>query len=232
MTDVNPVGQDWSAAEIDLIVADYFAMLTLELSAQPYVKSHRNAELQRLTGRSHKSVEFKHQNISAVLVRLGLPWIKGYKPKSNFQKALFDGVERRLEQNDLRKNPAIVPSIFQNPLLDRRVSDGQMLFFDPPPQIDTDETEMPAFAKRLIRKFNPAERDARERCLEVKTTVGHLTTPFYLSENERAFSTERPDAFPIVRRYDFARTPRAFELEPPLDSRLILRPVLYRASFS
>jgi hypothetical protein len=42
-------------------------MLTLELSRQPYVKSHRNSALQDLTGRSHGSIEYKHQNISAVL---------------------------------------------------------------------------------------------------------------------------------------------------------------------
>lgn len=79
-----------------------------------------------------------------------------------------------------------------------------------------------------VLSFN---NDGRERCIEVKTTVGHLTTPFYLSENERAFSVERPDAFRLLRLYDFGRDPRAFELAPPLDSCLILKPTNYRASF-
>jgi hypothetical protein len=70
-----------------------------------------------------------------------------------------------------------------------------------------------------------------ERLLEVKTTSGHRTTPFYLSENERALSAERPEAFRIVRLYDFARMPRAFELVPPLSESVLLRPALYRASF-
>jgi hypothetical protein len=34
-------------------------------------------------GRTHRSVEFKHQNISAVLDELGMPWIPGYIPKRN-----------------------------------------------------------------------------------------------------------------------------------------------------
>jgi hypothetical protein len=75
------------------------------------------------------------------------------------------------------------------------------------------------------------DADGRERLIEVKTTVGHMTTPFFLTENERAFSAERPDAFRLMRVYDFVRTPRAFELSPPLDACLLLRPAIYRASF-
>jgi hypothetical protein len=71
----------------------------------------------------------------------------------------------------------------------------------------------------------------RERLLEVKTTSGHQTTPFYLSEHERSLSVERPEAFRIVRVYDFARTARAFELAPPLSECVLLRPALHRASF-
>ena len=70
-----------------------------------------------------------------------------------------------------------------------------------------------------------------ERLLEVKTTNGHQTTPFYLSENERSLSVERPDVFRLVRVYDFARAPRVFELVPPLNSSVVLTPVSYRASF-
>jgi hypothetical protein len=59
-------------------------MLTAELSDQPYVQSHHSAALMAEIGRTHRSVEFKHQNISAVLEELGLPWIQGYKPKRNY----------------------------------------------------------------------------------------------------------------------------------------------------
>jgi hypothetical protein len=94
----DPTGTDWTDQEVDLIVADYFDMLQLDLAGTHYVKSHRNAELQRLTGRSRGSIEFKHQNISAVLLRLGLPWIAGYKPMANFQNALIDGIGRYLAE--------------------------------------------------------------------------------------------------------------------------------------
>jgi len=62
-------GTDWSAGEIDLIVADYFDMFGKELTGQLVNKAERNRALQELTGRSRGSIEFKHQNISAVLGR-------------------------------------------------------------------------------------------------------------------------------------------------------------------
>ena len=36
-------------------------------------------------------MEYKHQDISATILDLGLPWIRGYKPTSNYQDALADG---------------------------------------------------------------------------------------------------------------------------------------------
>src|SRR5262245_85329 len=89
-------GTDWSPREIDLIVADYFDMFRMEMAGQPVNKAERNRALQELTRRSRGSIEFKHQNISAVLDRLGNPWIRGYKPRFNFQAALVAAVERSL----------------------------------------------------------------------------------------------------------------------------------------
>jgi hypothetical protein len=89
-------GTIWQDDELDLIVADYFAMLLADMSGQTYVKSRHSAALMAKIGRTHRSVEFKHQNISAVLDELGLPGIPGYKPKLNFQNAIFDAIERYL----------------------------------------------------------------------------------------------------------------------------------------
>jgi hypothetical protein len=91
-------GNPWLEDELDAIVGDYFDMLIAEVEGRPYVKAEHSRELMARIGRTHRSVEFKHQNISAVLEILGLPWISGYKPKANFQKS-FDtsGAERFLE---------------------------------------------------------------------------------------------------------------------------------------
>jgi hypothetical protein len=80
MADEDRIGKPWNDDELDAIVADYFVMLRAELSRQHYVKSHHSAVLMQQIGRTHRSVEFKHQNISAVLEEMGLPWIIGYKP--------------------------------------------------------------------------------------------------------------------------------------------------------
>jgi uncharacterized protein YerC len=72
MADEAKLGRPWDPAELDEIVADYFAMLTAELSGQPYAKSAHSKALMARIGRTHRSVEFKHQNFSAVLDELGV----------------------------------------------------------------------------------------------------------------------------------------------------------------
>ena len=70
-------GTPWTRQEIEAIVADYLEMLMTELAGGTFVKAEHNRVLQALTGRSHGSIEYKHQNISAVMAEFGLPFIKG-----------------------------------------------------------------------------------------------------------------------------------------------------------
>src|SRR5215831_6250572 len=88
----------WSRDEVELTVADYFAMLRAELSRQSVNKAEHNRRLQqRLNGRSKGAIEFKHANISAILLSLGdLPYIDGYKPRGNYQQLLEQVVLERL----------------------------------------------------------------------------------------------------------------------------------------
>ena len=151
-------GTDWSDQEIDLIVADYFHMLTRELSSQSYVKSQHNAALQQLTGRSRGSIEMKHQNISAVLARLGMRWINGYKPLPNFQNALIDGIGRYLA---LKGEPVL--SFADATTL--KVADPSSLWIGAPPSPSADDKKETEALRRLVRKFDPAARDARNRKL-------------------------------------------------------------------
>jgi hypothetical protein len=90
---------DWTEAENRAIVDDYLAMLALECAGTPYSKTeHRNALIESMGGtRSPGSIERKHQNISSVMLQLGLPYIRGYKPLPNIQDALRLEVRHRLE---------------------------------------------------------------------------------------------------------------------------------------
>ncbi len=94
---------DWTREEVLLIIADYFNMLQLEIAQVPYNKTqHRKALLPLLNNRKNGSVEFKHQNISAVLLEMGLPFIRGYKPMHNYQQMLADEVAEFLSANQIQ----------------------------------------------------------------------------------------------------------------------------------
>jgi hypothetical protein len=78
-----------------------------------------------------------------------------------------------------------------------------------------------------IRSYDPA---GAERWIEVKTTRGGSTTPFYLTRNENEVAKERPDAFRLYRLHDFSQRPGLFTLTPPLEAVLQLEPLTFRAS--
>lgn len=87
----------WSREEVEAAVADYFAMLAAHLSGVSFNKAaHRRTLVNNLPGRSEQSIEFKHANISAVLLELGFPFIPGYKPRANYQVLLYEVVSERL----------------------------------------------------------------------------------------------------------------------------------------
>lgn len=104
--------QDWSEPEIAATVASYLAMLRLEVLGQPYSKTNfRDRLLPLLNNRTAAAVEFKHQNISAVMMRLGLRPIKGYQPAKNFQHALIAEVHAQLSLT-----PSIIEQILTEAL--------------------------------------------------------------------------------------------------------------------
>jgi hypothetical protein len=78
-----------------------------------------------------------------------------------------------------------------------------------------------------IRSYDPS---GAERLIEVKTTRGGNTTPFYLTRNENDLAAERPDAFRLYRLYDYSKRPGLFTLTPPLEQVLQLEPMTFRAS--
>ena len=85
--------------EVEATVAEYLSMLVQELKGYPYNKSaHRAALRTQLDGRSDPAIERKHQNISAILIELGLPYIEGYKPLGNYQDLLGEVVRDRVSR--------------------------------------------------------------------------------------------------------------------------------------
>jgi hypothetical protein len=98
----------WSREEVEATVADYLHMLTMELTGQQYSKTdHRRKLIRLLNNRSEGAVERKHQNISAILIEFGCPYISGYKPLGNYQDLLHKVVADRLKDNDLFDRAAL-----------------------------------------------------------------------------------------------------------------------------
>lgn len=92
--------ESWSNHEVELIVSDYFNMLVDELAGIDVNKAaHRRNLIPLLNNRSEGSIEFKHQNISAVLINLGQPFIRGYLPRYNYQRILEEQVFHYLTTN-------------------------------------------------------------------------------------------------------------------------------------
>ena len=271
-------GKPWTTLEIEAVVADYLDMLRAELTGSMVVKAMHNRALQVKIGRSKGSIEYKHQNISAVLEKLGLPFIKGYKPARHYQRALFEVTLSRLAENGLYETLSGTKEAGTTPY--------RVLPYEVAPKMEDEPEIDDPDIRRIIRKFDPAERDARnrflgekgeaflfqveqdwlstngrddlaakvrwvskedgdgagydilsfsrhgeERWLEVKTTNGPSTTPFWLSENERRVSEKHRDVFRLVRVYDFSRRPTAYRLKPPLSDKVRLVPTQYRAGF-
>ncbi|MFC4254115.1 DUF3883 domain-containing protein [Altererythrobacter xixiisoli] len=274
---------NWSDAQNDAIVADYFAMLANDLSGRPYSKAEHNRRLQAAIDRPRGSIEYKHQNISAVLKGLGEDWISGYKPAFNFQATLVDAVVRWLNHHPEWLAPAA--RIAMQPSSSTLHEQG-LLWIGPPPTHSN--TPPPAELEQMAaiaRKYDVAERDARNRALgrageervlshehaqllaagrtdlakrirwvshvdgdgagydilsfdtdgsdrliEVKTTNGWERTPFHITRNELAVATERKKDWRLMRLWNFAREPQAFELRPPLEAHVSLMATSYQAN--
>ena len=117
------MSSDWTPEEVAATVAAYLRMLTMELTGQAYNKSeYRRALHQLLPGRSEGAIEFKHCNISAVMIELGFPHIPGYKQRRNFQRqALFEEVTRQIaarpQLDDAAQKAVELPA--EAPLIER-----------------------------------------------------------------------------------------------------------------
>ena len=304
MENQSKVGTDWSSDELDAIVTDYFAMLAAQQAGESFVKAQRARALDDQIGRGHKSIEFKHMNISAVLAELGLPNIRGYRPMSNYQRAIFPAVERYLDDHpdawDIGEPaPALSPApqwpstgaspagtetrqpfpgMAEQPLA------SPLLVIEDAPAAGAPRKPRPEGLERLVRKFDPASRDhhnrlmgrageervfhherarlraagypnladkvewtsqvhgdgagydiksfhpsGAERLIEVKSTRGGRTTPFFISRNELSLAHERPEHFRLYRLYELAQTPRLFKLKPPIEEAVTLETETWRA---
>lgn len=157
------MASDWSRAEVEALVGDYFAMLSAELRGEKYGKTkHRRALARLLNDRSDGSIERKHQNVSAILIELGYPYIFGYKPLSNYQQLLRDVVVDRLEVD--RAFNAIVSAAVETPASVPTVADILARWEQPPEPVDRADYKIAERPPQLGSVANYLEREARKSC--------------------------------------------------------------------
>lgn len=280
----NRKGWDW--LECEFLVNDYMIMLEKHLLGVSYSKAdHRRALLSKLNNRTEGSIEYKHQNVSAVLLELGLPYIPGYKPAFNYQQQLKQVVVSYLAGHQQLLDDVTHSAEEETGVIDTAEVTWDRVFDPEPPEgipriaeskprylakrMDYSEREhrnrqlglqaeqfvLQLEKRRLIDEGRPDlarevewsshERgdglgydirsfDARfdeERFLEVKATTSGKYQPFFISENERAFSNDFARAFRLYRVYEFKLNPRLFVLPGAVEQYVHLLPQNYQARF-
>lgn len=195
MTDQSVVGSDWTDEQNDLIVAEYFTMLALIPTAERGMKARRKRELDEKIGRGIGSIDFKLGNLSAVAQELGLPALPGFTPAPRFQDSIFEAFERYLDAHPDAweiDDPRLLPVAERGgggprsgggaephapPGLQARsrtftvappielAPEIRPLIVEEAPPPGAPRKPRPVGLERLVRKYNPAARDHRNRLL-------------------------------------------------------------------
>ncbi|MCP5143209.1 MAG: DUF3883 domain-containing protein [Gammaproteobacteria bacterium] len=154
--------QGWSPQECEIITRDYLDMLSKELAGIAFSKAeHRRALLGLLNNRTEGSIEYKYQNLSAVLLDLGLPYVAGYKPAFNYQRLLGDIVEAQVVGKYDRLDSLINSRPESRP--DMALVDWTAVLANPPERVNRSG----GIPQRdpVPRRYNYAEREIRNRRL-------------------------------------------------------------------
>ncbi len=141
-------------------------MWALEYGGSEYNKAERNRDLQKLLpARSRGAIEFKHQNISAVLIEMGYPYVKGYKPRSNFQGLLHEVVERRVYARP--ELAAMAAKLIDQPVVKpANLDDILAILVDPPtPAKKKEALYERRSAPRVLPQRNYLELESRNQSL-------------------------------------------------------------------
>jgi len=279
------LGDAWDWLECEAVVADYLAMMELELRGERYNKSQHRRELQtKLNNRSDSSMEFKHQNISAIMIELGYPYISGYKPAFNYQQQLKDVILMRLaevrhvlekqvdsfiEQEPPQFNEFVWRDVLESApernilpaqtktreftprfydFAEREVSNRRMgergeefaLQFernrltllgrdDLAKEVEWTSKKKGDGSGYDIRSINP--ENEKDLFIEVKTSNCGKYQPFYISENEVAFSKDYAAQYSLYRVFNFKRVPKLFMLPGDISRSVQLVANTYKAFF-
>jgi hypothetical protein len=143
---------DWKN---DLLVAEYFELDRIQRAGGEVEKEKLYQRLGDIIDRKPGGVGNKFQNISAVLDSLNMEYARGHRPRPNIQQSLADAVERYLDAHPtLVFGESKLPDVGPADVIEVEAP----LAMPPGPAIERT-------VERIARKYNHAERDARNRKL-------------------------------------------------------------------
>lgn len=199
MTDSTKSGDDWNEEELDLIVQTYFAILDGIPTATRGFKADMKRALDAQIGRGIGSIDFKLGNLSHIATQIGLPELPGFAPARKAQKGpIYKAFDRYVSNHpevwadDAFLSLASVTHEGGDEPKGALPSSNTgapaaLLPTDPVPPL-SDEKGAPKDLIRLVRKFDPAARDERNRIL------GRLGEQHVLNhEIARLIAAERMD---------------------------------------
>ncbi len=97
--------KNWTTREVQQVATLYKRMQELDAAGRlgrgkDFTKSGMVKPLAEKLGRSVPSVECKMMNMSYVLTQFGRDWLKGYKPLSNVNGAMYQQMARQFNLID------------------------------------------------------------------------------------------------------------------------------------
>lgn len=237
--------RNWSAVENEATVSSYLRMLKLELAGESYSKTQENDRLRPLlNGRTKAAVEYKFQNISAVLLENGWIYIDGYKPAVNVQRDLRSELERQLRQD------AELDSLMQRrvevPTVDGATASTGLVETDPPSKVlgtpewnprgikrdyvyrDTMNRQLGLQGELAVveierrRLINHERHDLADRVEQVSQTIGDG-----LGYDVRSFDRDGADRFIEVKTTVYVRETPFFVSRAEVDASAHYGPKFY-----
>ena len=176
MSDTSKSGEDWSEDELDLIVQTYFAILQGIPTAERGFKADAKRALDAQIGRGIGSIDFKLGNLSFIATEIGLPELPGFVPARKAQKGpIYKAFDRYVSAHPelLADSAFLSPSQVSSyggvsDTVSPKYGAGaltDLLPTDPIPPLSEPKSARPEGLVRLIRKYDPAARDHRNRLL-------------------------------------------------------------------
>ena len=143
---------DWSVPEIRAAVDAYLKMLALEARGQKFVKKQENLALRdsAMPNRTAGSVEFRMQNISAVLLKMHRNFIKGYKPARNVGSNVEHAIRTVLIEKGVTPGDPAAPTADEE-MLERRAAALEKLPLEEEPAGILKPKRAPAQSAAYIR---------------------------------------------------------------------------------